>query len=161
MNKAELVEIEKSTSIVAVRLEQLPTLSGGAAIPEPVVFACEKGLIQLGNLFENESLKTYSGGMWYRKTISLTKEQAASKKVLLDLGRVVASAEVIVNGKSVGIKAMSPWEFNLTRQLKKGENQIEILVYNTLGNHFLTTPSQYIGRIDSGLMGPVKLIINQ
>ena len=159
--KAEPAEIEKTTSIVAVRLEQLPAFTGGAAIPEPVVFACEKGVIQLGNLFENESLKTYSGGMWYRKNISMTKEQAASKKVLLDLGRVVASAEVIVNGKSVGIKAMSPWEFDLTRQLKKGENQIEILIYNTLGNHFLTTPSQYIGRTDSGLMGPVKLVITE
>lgn len=157
--KAELVEIEKWESTVAVRLEQLPALSGGAAIPEPVVFDCEKGLIKLGNLFENESLKTYSGGMWYRKTISLTKEQAASKKVLLDLGRVVASAEVIVNGKPVGIKAMSPWEFDVTGKIRAGENQIEILVYNTLGNHFLTTPSQYIGRTDSGLMGPVKLLI--
>jgi hypothetical protein len=138
-------------------LEQLPALTGGAAIPEPVVFACEKGLIKLGNLFENESLKTYSGGMWYRKTVNLTKEQAASKKVLLDLGRVVASAEVIVNGKPVGIKAMSPWEFDVTGKIRAGDNQIEILVYNTLGNHFLTTPSQYIGRTDSGLMGPVKL----
>jgi beta-galactosidase/beta-glucuronidase len=146
---------------VAVRLEQLPGLSGGAAIPEPVVFACEKGQIKLGNLFENESFKTYSGGMWYRKTISLTKKQADSKNVLLNLGRIVASAEVIVNGKSVGIKAMSPWEFDLTGKIRAGENQIEILVYNTLGNHFLTTPSQYIGRTDSGLMGPVKLVITE
>jgi beta-galactosidase/beta-glucuronidase len=95
--------------------------------------------------------------MWYRKTISLTKEQAASKKVLLDLGRVVASAEVVVNGKTIGIKAMSPWEFDVAGKIRAGDNQIEILVYNTLGNHFLTTPSQYIGRTDSGLMGPVKL----
>jgi len=159
--KAELAEIEKSVSVVAARLEQLPSLTGGAAIPEPVVFACEKGLIKLGDLFENESLKTYSGGMWYRKTINLTKEQASSKKVLLDLGRVVASAEVIVNGKPVGIKAMSPWEFDVTGKVRAGENQIEILVYNTLGNHFLTTPSQYIGRTDSGLIGPVKLVINE
>ncbi|HSM47519.1 MAG TPA: hypothetical protein VK872_06855, partial [Draconibacterium sp.] len=157
--KAELVENQLKTSIIVVRLEQLSGLTGGAAIPEPVVFACEKGLIQLGNLFENESLKTYSGGMWYRKTVNLTKEQAASKKVLLDLGRVVASAEVIVNEKSVGIKALSPWEFDVTGKIRAGENQIEILVYNTLGNHFLTTPSQYIGRTDSGLMGPVKLVI--
>jgi len=158
--KAELAEIEKTVSIVAVKLEQLPSLTGGAAIPEPIVFACEKGLIQLGNLFENESLKTYSGGMWYCKTVNLTKEQAASKKVMLDLGRVVASAEVIVNGKPVGIKAMSPWEFDVTGKIRAGENQIEILVYNTLGNHFLTTPSQYIGLTDSGLMGPVKINID-
>jgi hypothetical protein len=159
--KAEPAEIEKPTSVVAVKLEQLPGLTGGAAIPEPVIFACEKGLIQLGNLFESESMKTYSGGMWYRKTISLTKEQAGSKNVVLDLGRVVASADVIVNGKPVGIKAMSPWEFDLTGKLKSGQNQIEILIYNTLGNHFLTTPSQYVGRTDSGLMGPVKLVITE
>jgi hypothetical protein len=158
--KAELTDIERTTSTVAVRLEQLPGLSGGAAIPEPVVFACEKGQIELGNLDKNESLRTWSGGMWYRKTISLTKEQADSKNVLLDLGRVVASAEVIINGKQVGIKAMSPWEFDVSGKLLEGKNQIEILVYNTLGNHFLTTPSQYIGRTDSGLMGPVSLEIS-
>ncbi len=155
--KAELAEIEPNTSIVAVILEQLPALSDGAAIPEPVVFACEKGKIELGNLFENESVKTYSGGIWYRKTISLTKEQAASKNVVLDLGRVVASTEVIMNGKPVGTKSMSPWKFDVTGKLLNGQNQIEILVYNTLGNHFLTTPSQYIGRTDSGLMGPVTI----
>lgn len=159
--KAELAEIEKSTSVVAVKLEQLAGLTGGAAIPEPVVFACEKGKIELGNLFENESLKTFSGGMWYRKTINLTKEQAGSKNVILDLGRVVASAEVKINGKTAGVKSMSPWEFDVSGKLKDGENQIEILVYNTLGNHFLTTPSQYIGRTDSGLMGPVKLIFKK
>lgn len=155
--KAELAEIEPKTSLVAVRLEQLPALTGGAAIPEPIVFECGKGEIGLGNLFENEALKNYSGGMWYRKTINLAKEQAASQKVLLDLGRVLASAEVHVNGKPVGTRLLSPWIFDLTGKLKPGENRIEVLVYNTLGNHFLTTPSQYVGRTDSGLMGPVKL----
>jgi beta-galactosidase/beta-glucuronidase len=115
----------------------------------------------LGNLSENESLKTFSGGMWYRKTINLEREQSESENVILDLGRVVASAEVKINGKTAGIKSISPWEFNVTGKLKEGENQIEILVYNTLGNHFLTTPSQYIGRTDSGLMGPVKLIFKK
>jgi hypothetical protein len=147
------------TSKVAVRLEQLPGLNGGAAIPEPVVFESEHGEIGLGNLFENEALKTYSGGMWYRKTISLTKSQAGAEEVILDLGRVVASAEVHINGKPSGIKTMSPWTFDVSGKLKQGDNRIEILVYNTLGNHFLTTPSQYIGRTDSGLIGPVTLKI--
>jgi hypothetical protein len=73
------------------------------------------------------------------------------------LGRVVASAEVHINGKLAGIKSVPPWEFDLTGNLNSGDNKIEILVYNTLGNHFLTTPSQYIGRTDSGLIGPVTL----
>jgi hypothetical protein len=146
-------EVQLKTSKVAVRLEQLPGLNGGAAIPEPVVFESENGEIRLGNLFENEALKSYSGGMWYRKTISLTEGQARAEEVILDLGRVVASAEVHINGKPSGIKTMSPWTFDVSGKLKQGDNRIEILVYNTLGNHFLTTPSQYIGRTDSGLIG--------
>jgi hypothetical protein len=74
--------------------------------------------------------------MWYRKTISLTKSQAGAEEVILDLGRVVASAEVHINGQPSGIKTMSPWTFDVSGKLKQGNNLIEILVYNTLANHF-------------------------
>jgi hypothetical protein len=147
----------QESAVVAVRLEQTAGVYGGAAIPEPVVFECGKGTIQLGDLSENKSLKTYSGGMLYRKTITISDEQIKSKLMVLDLGKVVASAEVFVNGKSIGSNATSPWKFDLSGKLAAGENRIEILVYNTLGNHYLTTPSQYIGRINSGLIGPVKV----
>jgi len=33
------------------------------------------------------------------------------------------------------------------------------LVYNTLGNHYLKTLSQYVGRTKSGLIGPVSIQI--
>jgi len=155
--KIDFPEEKPERSVVAIRLEQTAGLYGGAAIPEPIVFKCGKGTIQLGDLSKNKSLQTYSGGMWYRKTITITAEQIKSKHIVLDLGKVVASAEIFVNGKSVGSKATSPWSFDLTGKFVAGENRIEILVYNTLGNHYLTTPSQYIGRINSGLIGPVKL----
>jgi len=64
---------------------------------------------------------------------------------------------VYVNGQLIGQKATSPWTFDLTAKLKTGENRIEILVYNTLGNHYLNTPSQYVGRTNSGLVGPVSI----
>jgi len=155
--KIDFPKGNQESAVVAVRLEQTAGVYGGAAIPEPIVFECGKGTIQLGDLSENKSLQTYSGGMWYRKTITFTSEQIKSKQMVLDLGKVVASAEVFVNGKSVGSKATSPWKFDLTGKLVAGENLIEILVYNTLGNHYLTTPSQYVGRINSGLIGPVKV----
>ncbi len=85
--------------------------------------------------------------------------QANSKQVILNLGKVVASAEVLVNGRSVGSKTCSPWTFDHTEKLKAGENLVEALVYNTLGKHYMTTPSQYIGRINSGLIGPVQIEI--
>jgi len=146
---------------VAVKVEQLPGFFGGAAIPEPITFDCGKGEITLGDLDKNESLRTYSGGMWYRKTVKVSAQQSVAENIILDLGDVVASANVYVNGQLIGQKATSPWTFNLTAKLKTGENRIEILVYNTLGNHYLNTPSQYVGRTNSGLIGPVALIIQK
>jgi hypothetical protein len=155
--KIDFPREKKESAVVAVRLEQTAGLFGGAAIPEPIMFECGKGMIRLGDLSENNSLKTYSGGMWYRKTITISTTQAKSNEISLNLGKVVASAEVLVNGISLGSKVTSPWKFDLSGKLRSGENRIEILVYNTLGNHYLTTPSQYIGRINSGLIGPVKI----
>ena len=149
------------SSQVAVKVEQLPDFYGGAAIPEPIRFDCGKGEIQLGNLDKNESLRTYSGGMWYRKTVNLKAEQAAAKSIILDLGDLVSTTEVYLNSQLIGQKVNSPWTFNLTGKLKTGENKLEILIYNTLGNHYLTTPSQYVGRTKSGLIGPVTIQIQK
>jgi hypothetical protein len=102
---------------------------------------------------------TYSGGMWYRKTIVLTAAQAASHRVVIDLGDLVASAEVSINGKPAGKRLTPPWQFDLTGKIQAGGNRLEILIYNTLGNYYLTTPSQYVGPVKSGLIGPVRLLI--
>jgi len=145
------------SATVAVKIEQLPGFYSGAALPEPITFDCGKGEISLGDLDKNESLRTFSGGMWYRKSLTVNAQQSVAKNIMLDLGDVVASANVYVNGQLIGQKATSPWTFDLTAKLKKGENRIEILVYNTLGNHYLNTPSQYVGRTNSGLIGPVSI----
>ena len=39
-----------------------------------------------------------------------------------------------------------------------GENTLEVLVYNTLANHYQTIPSRYRGNPASGLIGPVRLL---
>ena len=111
-------------------------------------------------MVKNKSLKIYSGGMWYRKTLNINSEQVKANNITLDLGKVVASAEIFINGKSVGVKVSAPWKFDFTGMMQQGENRIEILVYNTLGNHYLTTPSQYIGRTESGLIGPIRLVFS-
>jgi hypothetical protein len=41
--------------------------------------------------------------------------------------------------------------------VKPGENRIEVLVFNTLANHYLTIPTRYRGELTSGLLGPVTL----
>ncbi|MDR0712767.1 MAG: hypothetical protein LBF89_00670, partial [Bacteroidales bacterium] len=54
-----------------------------------------------------------------------------------------------------------PWTFEIKEFLRAGENRIEVEVYNTLGNHYLTIPTRYPGSTESGLTGPVKVILTE
>jgi hypothetical protein len=88
----------------------------------------------------------------------LLTQPEANAKYVLDLGRVVATAEVHVNGKKVGVRVAPPWRVDVTGSLKRGENQVEVLVYNTRANHYQISPASYCGKPNSGLMGPVRLL---
>ena len=56
-----------------------------------------------------------------------------------------------------GIRVAPPWRVDISKQVKPGENRIEVLVFNTLANHYLTIPTRYRGELTSGLLGPVTL----
>jgi hypothetical protein len=114
------------------------------------------GVMALGDWSQLGILNNYSGGVRYGTTVTLTAEQAAAP-VELDLGGVTATAEVFVNGKSIAVRVAPPWKVELTGALKAGENRLDILVYNTLANHYQTLPSNYRGSPLSGLAGPVRL----
>ena len=62
-------------------------------------------------------------------------------------------AEVLVNGKSAGVRIAPPYRFDITDFLKKdGENELRIEVYNTLANFYLAIPTRYGGSPVSGLL---------
>ena len=141
---------------VAIRIEQARGCYGGAAMPEPVAMNCAPGKLPAGDWSRLDGLASYSGGAWYRKNLSLTPAQLTGR-VILDLGKVAATAEVRINGKPAGIKVTPPWRLNITSFLQAGDNRVEILVYNTLANQYLTIPTQYRGSPISGLLGPVTV----
>lgn len=129
---------------------------GGAAFPEPILLECEKGVSEIGDWSIGSALENYSGGAYYSKSVIIP--DIAFSSAIIDLGNVVATAEVFLNDKSIGVIVSSPWELDITEHLKKGENKLKILVYNTLANHYLTIPSKYKGNsLKSGLIGPVKI----
>ncbi|MBI5835527.1 MAG: hypothetical protein HZB16_24755 [Armatimonadetes bacterium] len=140
--------------VVLMSIEQERGCYGGAAIPEPIRFDCGPGQLALGDWGKLAGLACYSGGAWYRKTVQVP----AAGTVVLDLGKVVASAEVRINGQPAGVRVAPPWTFDITRLVKPGPNRIEVLVCNTLANHYLTVPTQYRGATTSGLLGPVRLL---
>jgi hypothetical protein len=143
-------------AVVALRVAPETGACGAAALADPVRLECGPGLAELGDWSKAGALECYSGGAWYRRTVTLTPQQARGE-VALDLGKVVATAEVRVNGRLAGIRVAPPWRVDISRQVKPGENRIEVLVFNTLANHYLTIPTRYRGELTSGLLGPVTL----
>jgi hypothetical protein len=152
----EAIDPLSRAALVALRVLPETGSSGGAAVPEPIRLECGPGIATLGDWSKTGALECYSGGAWYRKTVTLTPEQAKSA-VTLDLGKLTATAEVRVNGATAGIRVAPPWRVDISKQVKAGENRIEVLVYNTLANHYLTIPTRYRGDLTSGLLGPVTL----
>ena len=147
-------------NVVTLRIvPDTPGLTGGGLIPEPVTIETNgKGTMHLGDWATFGILNNYSGGVCYATGIKLDALKKNDQAVI-DLGEVAGTAEVTVNGSKAGVKVAPPWKINITSFLKKGDNRIEVLVYNTLANHYQTIPSRYRGNPVSGLLGPVKINI--
>ncbi len=153
---AAAAQVNPLAAKVALRIMQERGCYGGAALPEPIALTCGPGRMPAGDWAQMGALADYSGGLWYRKTIALTPEQTRGR-VLLDLGRVCATAEIFVNGQSAGVKLTPPWTLDISSLVKPGDNRMEILVCNTLANHYGTIPTRYRGSPESGLIGPVSI----
>lgn len=146
---------------IIIRIKPQPGHPSGAAFADCIRMDCGCGQIMLGDWALLDGLSSYSGGAWYRQTVPLQPADLTGQ-VILDLGDVASSAEVLVNGHRAGIRVAPAWTFDITAGLVPGANRIEILVYNTLANHYTTIPTRYRGSTRSGLLGPVCLrILNQ
>ena len=130
--------------------------SGAAVLPEPIRLECGPGIDGAGRLVEDGR----AGVLLRRRLVSkdgLADPGAAAARSRSISGKVVATAEVRVNGQLAGIRVAPPWRVDISKQVKPGENRIEVLVYNTLANHYLTIPTRYRGDSTSGLLGPVTI----
>jgi len=120
-------------------------------------------------------IKYFSGTAAYSRTLDVPAEWLKEKGELwLDLGIVKNLAEVVINGKSIGIVWKTPFRINVTKALKAGENKLDIKVTNLWVNRLigdqqpgvtekLTYTTQAFYRADSplmpsGLSGPVRII---
>ena len=77
--------------------------------------------------------------------------------LVLDLGEVGSTAEVKVNGVSVGTRVYPPYRFAIGDAVVDGENTLEITVTNTCVFAQRDGFSRYLPIRASGLMGPVTL----
>ena len=121
----------------------------------------------------DSSIKYFSGTATYKNSFALEAD-AGDNQVQLDLGAVNYIAEVTVNGQTLGILWKSPYKIDITKAIKKGQNELEVKVTNVWANRLigdaqpgvdkkitfttmpLVGPNQAL--LPSGLMGDVKVI---
>ncbi len=123
----------------------------------------------------NPGIKYFSGTGTYTKTIQAPDEWFESDTQLwIDLGDVKNLAEVLVNGKPLGIVWKKPFRINATGVLKPGENTLEFRITNLWVNRLIgdqqpgitkkytyTTQAFYQANsplLPSGLLGPVQIL---
>ena len=126
--------------------------------------------------WSNLGMSGFSGAGLYRTRF--TSAFDAGAPLTLDLGEVRYSARVWVNGHDLGVRAWRPFRWDITADLKPGDNEIEVEVRNTganelsgdpahladvqakgwlQGSYFSTYSKFDAEMVPSGLMGPVRI----
>lgn len=130
--------------------------------------------------FPEQKIRYFSGTARYTNRFSLKGDLRKTGRVYLDLGNVKELATIRVNGKEIRTLWIAPFRADITDQVKRGENLLEVEVTNLWCNRLIgdgklsreerrtrTTitkfdvpdAGQYL-RV-SGLLGPVKLQFSQ
>ena len=101
---------------------------------------------------------TKEGFPFYSGTASFKYEfiydgNKLNKKLFLQINEVnAASVKLIVNNKSLGIRAWPPYLYQINDYLKEGRNEIELIIKPTLFN--LMGPNRWQGILEKEFVGP-------
>jgi hypothetical protein len=132
--------------------------------------------LPLGSWSDNgdEGIRYFAGTGTYSRALDVKPAWLGKGTQLwLDLGEVHELAEVIVNGKSLGVAWRPPYRVDIAPALHAGRNTLEIAVTDLWVNRLIrdarpdakdaftfTVPKSYKGAeplVPAGLVGPVKL----
>jgi hypothetical protein len=102
-----------------------------------------------GDWARTEGWETYTGTLIF--CTDFTWGGAVDRGVFLDLGQVGDIAAAFLNGEDLGVRAWSPYLFEVQNSLRKGVNHVEVHITNSMAN-------AYEGlQMPSGLLGPISL----
>lgn len=91
--------------------------------------------------FEDEAIKYYSGMAVYSNSF-IWDGKDADKKLFLHFDNLNWTAKVKINGQDAGIVWCAPWEIEVGHLLRKGRNEVEIEVCNSLYNRMIGDASK-------------------
>lgn len=108
----------------------------------------------------------FAGEAVYRTSYDFSPG-AARREVILDLGQVHGTAEVRLNGRSLGTRWWGQRRFDLTGSLRAGRNDLEVVVGTALFNYVRSLRDNPMARAwtekaapgePCGLLGPVRVL---
>jgi hypothetical protein len=129
---------------------------------------------------DDPNIRYFNGIATYSTTFTWDRKTQEALIATLDLGCVAELCEVWLNGRRLGVAWHPPYCFDVSSCLERGTNHLKVRVVNTWHNRLVGDsvlpkekrvtrmyPSngyrRFRGRklIESGLMGPVRLIFNK
>ena len=96
---------------------------------------------------------SFSGTALYRTTFEW--DSVASTPMWLELGLVLETARVTLNGVALEPLVWSPYRVEISRELRVGRNELQVEVANTNANALEKRERP------SGLLGPVWLLLSE
>jgi hypothetical protein len=99
---------------------------------QPVVF----NSLQDWTTSQDDRIKYYSGTATYNGHFTLNK-LPAKEQMLINLGNLTAMAKIWINGVYVGGVWTSPYQLNISKAVKTGENELKIEIVNTWMNRLI------------------------
>lgn len=130
--------------------------------------------------FSDLGIKYYSGTAVYANEFSVTSAQLKDKKIILDLGNVLEMASIIINGNKLPVKWNAPYQFDISKYIHEGNNQLGVTVVNLWPNRLIGDSKLPVNQRrtktnvlkyeaadaetllrPSGLLGPVNLLFLQ
>ena len=150
-----------------------------STMPDP--FALEKGWsislpfhgvtqpIDISRGWETQGFADYAGEGTYTTTFDFPTTTPDWKKWnwKIVFPKIVSSAEILFNEKSLGFRSWSPYEVMLPTDLMQNKsNHLLVKVFNTAGNRYYAGSPYAVENFPSGIIGapivtPIKLITIQ
>ena len=120
-------------------------------------------LDDLVDFIDDDRLRTFAGVALYKTKLDIPVPDDYSH---IDLGVVKGVSEVIINGRSLGVKWYGSHRYALGENLEPGENQLQIRITTVLGNYLKSLEDNPVARRwvtwqeyhSVGMIGPVKLL---
>ncbi len=119
----------------------------------------ETKLSELENLTGADGLPYFSGEMEYEAEFEGGRLPQGVSEFRLDCGRVYETMEVLLNGRSLGVRLTAPYTVEFAGEdVLPGRNVVKIRVCNTLVHAVRDGLSSTMPVEPSGLLGPVRLL---